>query len=484
MRLSSARVRGLVAAWTLLLAAGVTLASEAPDAATEAPPASPAQAEAEADHGIDVPGAPRPPPRREARSEANEALTTTAPPPRPPGCTDVSSGEELNAALKAPAPGAVLCLAAGTYRGPFELKGKITLWGPREARLHSPGKGTTVQLSGEGPVLLGVTVDGSGGRFDTLDAAVRVQATDARVEGVRIKNATFGVLCEKSRRVKVLRNHVTGDPESPLGLRGDGIRLWETHQSTVEDNLVLDTRDMVVWYSSDNVLRGNLVSGGRYGTHFMYSHRNTVERNRFVSNEVGVFVMYSRNIELRHNLMADGTGAAGMGLGLKEAGNITVVENRFIHNTVGVYLDTSPLQQDESNLFERNVFRLSEVAVVFHSSQARNTFKGNSFRDNYVQVRVEGGGDAMGTEWTGNDFDDYQGFDLDQDGVGDVAYELRSLSSDLVSRYPDLTFFRGSAALALVSAAGEMVPLLAPRTVLRDERPRMAPLKLEEPRAN
>ena len=74
--------------------------------------------------------------------------------------------------------------------------------------------------------------------------------------------------------------------------------------------------------------------------------------------------------------------------------------------------------------------------------------------------------------------------DFDEDGVGDVPYELRSLSTALISRYPDLSFFRGSASLSLVSAVGEMVPLLAPHPVLRDEHPRMRALPFEVPHAD
>jgi nitrous oxidase accessory protein len=84
---------------------------------------------------------------------------------------------------------------------------------------------------------------------------------------------------------------------------------------------------------------------------------------------------------------------------------------------------------------------------------------------------VEGGGDALGIEWDHNDFDDYAGYDLDGDAVGDVPYELRSLSEALVSRYPGLAFFRGSPALAMLSAAGEVLPLFAPKTLLRDAHP-------------
>ncbi|MBW1875893.1 MAG: hypothetical protein JRI98_11075 [Deltaproteobacteria bacterium] len=49
--------------------------------------------------------------------------------------------------------------------------------------IRSSGEGTTIEMEADGCALLGVTVDGSGGRFDTLDAAVHVVADDVRVQG-------------------------------------------------------------------------------------------------------------------------------------------------------------------------------------------------------------------------------------------------------------------------------------------------------------
>jgi nitrous oxidase accessory protein len=347
--------------------------------------------------------------------------------------------------------------------------------------VKSNGVGSTLHVTGAGARLLGFTVDGSGGRFDTLDAAVKVhKAKDVVIEGIAVRGAVFGILVELAESITVRGNHVRGTDAGALGLRGDSIRLWETHRSRVEDNVVDHGRDVVVWYSSDNVVRGNVVRGGRYGTHLMYSHRNDVAGNRFEDNVVGVFLMYSRDVTVRDNVLAGSSGAAGMGLGLKESGNVTTEDNRFVGNTVGVYLDNSPLQQDDHNAFRRNSFRLGDAGVVFHSSGERNTFETNSFRDNHVPVRVEGGGDALGVAWNGNDFDDYAGYDLDGDRVGDVPYELRSLAADLVSRHPDLEFFRGSTTLSLVNVASEVVPLLAPKILLRDSRPRMGSLEMSD----
>jgi nitrous oxidase accessory protein len=188
--------------------------------------------------------------------------------------------------------------------------------------------------------------------------------------------------------------------------------------------------------------------------------------------------MFGRNIEVKDNLIAGSAGAAGIGLGLKEAGNVTARGNIFVRNNAGVYLDTSPLYRDDSNLFEQNAFRLCDTAVTFHGSQTGNAFISNSFRDNRVQVAVEGGSDALGTRWDFNDWNDYAGYDLDGDGIGDIPYELRSLSSDLMSRTPSLQFFRGSPALALTDAVSHVVPLFTPRVILIDPHPRMAALDL------
>jgi nitrous oxidase accessory protein len=406
-----------------------------------------------------------------------------ASPPRPAWCLAVPAGGDVQAALSAAAPGAAVCLEPGVHAGPL-LVSSATLWGPREAVIRSPGEGTTVRLTGDGAALLGMTIDGSGGRFDKLDAGIHATGTGARVEGVAIRNAVFGILVERASRARVIGNEVIGDASQPLGLRGDPIRLWEAYDCIVEDNLARDGRDVVLWYAARNRMAHNRVEGGRYGAHLMYSHDNRIEGNRFVGNVTGLFVMYSRNVELVGNVFADSQGAAGVGVGLKESGNLAVEGNWFVHNRVGLYVDTSPLWPDDRNRFEGNGFRLNDVAVSFLGRASGNRFADNGFRDSRVQVQVDGRGNALEAEWRDNAFDDYAGYDLDGDGTGDVPYELRSLTSDLVARVPTLAFFHGTPALALAEAIGRIVPLFEPQLVLVDPAPRMARREAELPGAD
>ena len=288
---------------------------------------------------------------------------------------------------------------------------------------------------------------------------------------------------EKANRASIVGNVVLGPDEGPLGLRGDGIRLWETRDSVVRDNQVIGSRDMVIWYSSNNQLLRNTVVRSRYGTHFMYSHDNLVEGNRYLDNVVGIFIMYSRNVTLRDNLLARSSGPGGMGLGIKESGNLTVADNAFIANTKGVYMDTTPLEPDDFNTFENNAFFHSEVAVLMHSSEKRNTFAGNAFVSNHSQLQVEGGGNALGVDWIGNSFDDYAGYDMDHDGYGDIPYELRRLSSQLESTYPQLQFFRGAITLSLLDAISSLFPMMQPETTLIDPRPWVGAVEWKGPDA-
>ena len=416
---------------------------------------------------------------------AGAAAATVPPPPssvgahevpRPAACTDVAAGAALQPLVDAAKDGDALCLAPGVYVGPVALPSGITLWGPRAAIIRSRGEGTTVTLRSRDR-LLGLTVDGSGTRFDVLDASIKLdQGDDVRIEGVKVERSTFGILLEQAKRVQVVGNHVVGIGGNALGLRGDGIRLWETYDSLVENNLVEDSRDLVVWYSSRNVLRNNEVRHGRYGSHFMYSHGNTVEHCRYLNNEVGIFIMYSRDVYVHDNVMLGAAGAAGMGIGLKESGNARIEDNLLVDNTIGIFLDNSPLTIGEANRFTRNTIRLGDVGVSFLSTTHDNEFRDNELRDNHLTVRVESGGDAMGLLWDGNLFDDYVGYDLDGDTIGDTPYELSDLGSALESQNADLAFLRGTPALMLVSLAGHVVPLFAPKPVLRDLHPRLTPI--------
>jgi nitrous oxidase accessory protein len=392
---------------------------------------------------------------------------------RPERCTAVAPGA-LPAALAAAADGDTLCLGAGVHPGPVRLDRRVTLWGPADAVIRARGGGSVVTVAAAGAGLGGLTVDGTGGRFDVLDAAIHVIADDVVVEGVDVVHAVYGILVERARRATVRGNRVRGDASRPSGVRGDTIRLWETRDSLVADNRVEDGRDVVVWYSRGNRVTGNHVVRGRYGTHLMYSDDNLVEDNRYLDGVVGVFVMYSHGVVLRRNVVAGAAGAAGLAIGLKDSGNVVVEHNVLVRDATGVFIDQTPDRLGDTLVVRGNLIRQCDVAVAFHTTPARTELTGNVLADNLRQIHAEAGIEPARATWRGNYYGDYAGYDLDGDGTGDVPYRASSASEELVGRHPDLAFFRGGAVLGLVDAASQLVPLWQPRVLLVDDEPRMA----------
>jgi nitrous oxidase accessory protein len=406
--------------------------------------------------------------------EAANPERAAAAPPRPQACAVVEAGADLAAAIAAAGPGDAICLEPGEHAGPVRIDRAVELWGPRSAVIRGTTPGSIVVVAAAGARLAGFTVDGTGGRFDKLDAAVHVVADDVTVEGVAVVHAVYGILVERTRRVTVRGNHVRGDAATAMGLRGDTIRLWETHDSVVADNLVEDGRDVVIWYSRNNRVTGNRVVRGRYGAHLMYSHDNLIEDNQLISGVVGVFVMYSRGVTLRRNLVLDAGGAAGMAIGLKDSGNIVLEDNVLVRNTTGIYIDQSPGQRGDTLAVRGNVIRQCEAAMGFHTTPFDTEISGNDFADNVETVRVGSGIEPSHAFWHRNYFDDYVGYDLDGDGTGDLPHEVKSASEELITRHPNLAFFRGTPTLGIVDAASKLLPIWAPRTFLVDEAPRMS----------
>ena len=71
----------------------------------------------------------------------------------------------------------------------------------------------------------------------------------------------------------------------------------------------------------------------------------------------------------------------------------------------------------------------------------------------------------------GNHFSDYEGYDLDGDGIGDVPYRVNAISSDLAEAHPALKLFQGTVAMQAIDAIAHAVPVLDGKTLLLDPAP-------------
>ncbi len=378
----------------------------------------------------------------------------------------------MQALVDAASPNDIIEPPPGTYAGPVTIDKPLTIDGHGKVTIDAGGKGSVVYIDGDGVSLQGLRLTNSGESYNDIDSGVQVRGNFNVLKDLVIDNCLFGIDLGQAENNIIKRNRISSKPFD-LGVRGDSIRLWYSFNNKITDNVIRDSRDMVVWYSKDNLIARNDSRGGRYSLHFMYSQYNEVIGNHYEDNSVGIFLMYSDGVVVKDNYIARASGPTGMGIGFKETSDVEIIGNTILNCATGMYLDVSPYQPDTINRIHNNVIAFGGVAIQFLNDWTGNQFKGNVMEGNITQVVVAGGKTANRNEWSGNYWDDYQGFDLDKDDIGDTPYESYAYADRIWMDVPAARFFKGSPVLEVLDFLERLAPFSDPDLTLRDERPLM-----------
>lgn len=387
---------------------------------------------------------------------------------------------ELTRMLADPAGPRAIRLEGHAYEGNLRIARPVRLRGVPGTVLQGDDRDTVITIEGGDVDLEDVVVRGSGGRHTAEDAGVRATGHDVHVRDVLVEDTLFGIRYAQCTSCSIERTHIVGRDDA-VGMRGDGIKIWQSDDALVKDTWVERSRDVVIWYSRRATVDGVRVTGSRYGTHFMYAHDASVRRSRFERDVVGIFVMYSARIRIESSVMAGARGAAGMGVGFKESDDVALEGDWLVGDTAGVYFDRTPRSPDHPVLLRGSVLALDEVALRLHGPEAGVSVRDCDFRENLRPVQVDGGGDALALDIEGNHWTEYEGYDLDGDGRGDVPFQVKALSSDVKEAHPDLRLFEGTVAMALIDSVAEATPMFASQLVLVDRSPRMRAPAAEVP---
>ena len=378
----------------------------------------------------------------------------------------------FQALVDAAEPNSQLSPAAGTYAGPVFIDKPLSIDGRGEVTIDAGGEGSVIVLDTDGATLRGLHLTNSGNSHNDLDAGVQIRGNFNVVKDNHIDNCLFGIDMQQSENNIVRRNRISSKPVK-LGIRGDAIRLWYSFNNRVEENEVVNSRDIVVWYSRDNVIRRNKASGGRYSLHFMYSQYNLVEENEFRGNSVGIFLMYSDSVIVRRNHISHAVGAAGVGIGFKETSDVDILDNEILYCATGLHLDVSPYQPDTTNRIKGNLIAYNGIGIQFLNDWTGNDFQDNVLKGNLTQVAVLGGKTARRNNWEGNHWGDYTGFDRNGDNTGDTPHEQYAYADRLWMDVPPARFFKGTPMLEVLDFLERLAPFTSPDLLLRDERPLM-----------
>lgn len=377
-----------------------------------------------------------------------------------------------NAINNAPA-GSILKLPAGVYQGKITINKPLSIIGKEDGVIiDGMNEGTVITTEGSYITLKNLQIINSGSRNDQIDAAIKMtKGKQCEISDCIIKDTLFGIDLQMINNSIVANNYITSKDLS-LGLRGDGLRIWYSNDNIIKKNSLIKSRDMVVWYSHGNLIEENYGEHNRYSLHFMYAGKNIVKNNKYKYNSVGIFFMYSKDTIATGNVIKSSLGATGMGIGLKDVSNFTLKDNTIIYCAQGIYIDRSPFEPDTNNWIENNKILYNSEALHFHSLSENNVIKQNVIMGNIEDIVNDSRGSKTNENVIVSNFwDNYNGFDRDNNNIGDTPHRVYQYADQLWVYNPDVKFFYGSPVISLLNFLAKLAPFTKPLFLLEDEKP-------------
>lgn len=380
-----------------------------------------------------------------------------------PGAQFASPG----AALAAAVDGDVILIAPGEYIGSIMIDKSVTLRGEGYPQIVCERLGSTITMAADGAQLEGLAISGSGRDMMHSDAGIHVTADNVHVKDCILTDNLFGVMFRIIENAIVEDCTIRGRAEEGIGSRGAGFHLYDSHNCIIRNNDVKTVRDGVYFdHSNYNVVEDNRFAELRYGVHYMYCESNEFYRNVFRDSVAGAAIMYTNNVQFSDNLILNNRlGHNAFGLLFQSCYDCTAERNVIVNNTCGFFLE-----QAENTIIRNNLVAYNDVGAVVFGSSIDTTFEHNDFIQNIATLRTIGRSDMdWGGAGGGNYYSDYEGYDLDGDGLGDVPHKLQDAFEHLTGNHPLLKLYLSSAAADALVLAERSFPVLPHSDVLDPE---------------
>lgn len=346
----------------------------------------------------------------------------------------------------------------------------IVLLGENLPTIDGEDRGEIIKIVADNVTVDGFKIINVGTSYTSDYAAIRVIKKDGfLIQNLELEKLFFGIFLEKSNNGKVLNNKIKGDAVNEYN-SGNGIQLWYCKGVEVSGNNVQNVRDGIYLEFSDNVKISHNISKNnlRYGLHFMFSNNDIYEYNTFENNGAGVAVMFSKFIDMNHNIFKENWGTAAFGLLLKEINDAKITNNIFQENTVGINIEGSNRITYENNDFISNGWAIKVRGACYSNSFENNNFLYNSFDISYNS-------NLNDNKFNNNYWSNYTGYDLNRNGLGDVPYRPVKLFSYIVNRTPETIILLRSLFIDIIDFSEKVSPVFTPDDLM-DDNPRMKPI--------
>lgn len=381
---------------------------------------------------------------------------------------DISTIKE---AMEIAEDGDEIFIKKGVYQeNDIEVNKSLIIYGEEGTIIDGTDKGSILHITASDFELRNLKIINVAVSYTKDYAAIKVvRSKNFIIENIVLDEVFFGILIEKSHYGKIFNNKLSSVAKDEAN-SGNGIHIWHSSNMEVEGNEVYGMRDGIYFeFVDESKIHNNLSHDNiRYGLHFMFSNNDTYYNNIFKNNGAGVAVMFSKFITMYQNKFTHNWGSASYGLLLKEIYDTEIYNNTFEENTIGIKGEGCTRINYKNNTFLRNGWAIKIAGACY-----ANIFENNDFMHNSLDLSYNS--KVNDNKFKNNYWSEYTGYDLDNDGVGDVPYRPVKLFSYIVNATPEALVLLRSLFVDIINFSEKVSPVFTPDNLM-DLSPLMQPI--------
>ncbi len=363
-------------------------------------------------------------------------------------------------------------LSNAVYNGSIIINKPLTILG-NNTTIKGDKVGDVIKILSDKVVLKNLTIINSGNRVENLNSAISLtKANYCKIDNCIIKNCLYGINLAISNHNIISNNQISSFDYLPLSQKGGGVKIWYSNHNIIKNNIIKDVKNNVINFSKNNQFINNQFYNSMFALHLSNSSDIKILNNVFKYNSSAIVSMCVMNLIINNNDILSSKGAAGIGIVLDNGKNIKIQHNNIKYNAKAFYIDSTSKEKGIQRTLVYNNIAYNKEVFHFHQAIKNNIIQYNNIYGNLDDVIK----DTPGTYDPKNNiaynyWDNYKGFDKNNDNIGDNPYMVYQYADKLWHYNHKVKFFYGSPIMSLLNFMSNLAPFIEPNLLFIDKKP-------------